>query len=89
MTEAIPEDREYSSKDLRAAGASNLFVRYYENAPADASARREVERGPFSLEKLNDQPSLGGGFFAALWKGNMPAARRRADQNNRRILDGI
>jgi hypothetical protein len=87
MTEANSADREYSSDELRDAGASALFVAYYQTADTDASARREIESGPFSLEELNEKPRLGGGFFAALWNGDEVQALRRADSKNAAILE--
>jgi len=74
---------------LRNAGASALFVAYYKAAPPEATARREVDSGPFSLEDLNESPHLGGGFFQALWNGNESNARARADSNNSEILDNL
>lgn len=81
--------REFTREVLRAAGASAMFVAYYMNAPAGASARREVDSGPFTLDELSETPHLGGGFFEALWSGNESAARRRADSQNSRILEEI
>jgi len=75
--------------DLRAAGASALFVAYYREAGPAASARREVERGPFDLEELNESPNRGGGFFKALWTGDEVGALRRADSKNARILEAV
>jgi hypothetical protein len=83
---------QYNSYDetmLENAGASPLFVEYYDEAPAGASARREVESGPFSLDELNQSPELGGGFFQALWEGDTTKAIRRADSSNARILESI
>jgi hypothetical protein len=80
-TEAFTEDQ------LRHAGASRLFIEYYNEAEPDASARSEVEHGPFSLEELNDNPNLGGGFFAALWRGEETEAFGRADSRNLAILE--
>lgn len=82
-------EREYTEAELRAAGASALFVAYYKVADAGASARREVEQGPFSLEELNENPSLGGGFFNALWSGDEVQALRRADGHNSTILEEV
>jgi hypothetical protein len=82
-------EREFTREQLRTAGASAMFIAYYINAPANASARREVEQGPFDLSDLNDSPRLGGGFFAALWNGNESAARRHADSQNSQILEEI
>lgn len=72
---------------LRNAGASRLFIEYYNEAESNASARKEVEQGPFSLEELNDNPNLGGGFFAALWRGEETGAFSRADSRNLAILE--
>ena len=82
-TDALTEEQ------LRNAGASALFVAYYKAASPKATARSEVDRGPFTLEELNNSPHLGGGFFKALWNGNEVEARRRADTNNSRILDSL
>jgi hypothetical protein len=82
-------NREYTEDELRDAGASALFCGYYRIADAGASARREVESGPFSLDKLNDNPQLGGGFFAALWEGDETQALRRADSHNSTILEEV
>lgn len=79
--------REHNAAELRNAGASELFVNYYLAAPEGASARREVESGPFSLGELNDSPALGGGFFAALWNGNLWKAWRLADSKNATVLE--
>jgi len=84
-----PSDRMYSEDELREAGASALFVAYYKAADAGATARREVERGPFSLDELDDNPSLGGGFFEALWTGDEVQALRRADGHNSTILETV
>jgi len=78
---------ELTEAELRTAGASALFVAYYKIAPSDASARSEVESGPFSLSDLNDNPNLGGGFFAALWNGDESGAFARADSRNLTILE--
>lgn len=80
-------EREYDTEELLDAGASTLFCTYYRHADADASAVREVDSGPFSLESLGDNPRLGGGFFAALWEGDRDDALRRADRKNSRILE--
>ena len=79
----------YSEESLRNSGASALYVAYYQAASASASARREVESGPFTLEELNASPELGGGFFAALWNGNETQALRRADSRNAKILKEV
>jgi hypothetical protein len=79
----------YDEATLADAGASPLFVEYYDEAPTGASARREVESGPFSLDELNQSPSLGGGFFEALWEGDTTQAIRRADSSNARILESV
>lgn len=82
-------DRMFTEEELRDRGASALFVAYYKEADASASARREVEEGPFTLLALNDAPQLGGGFFEALWTGDETAALRRADSHNARILERV
>jgi len=79
----------YDDAQLRNAGASTLFVEYYDEAPAGASARREVESGPFSLDDLDEAPTLGGGFFEALWEGDTTQAIRRADSSNAAILERV
>ena len=79
----------YDEATLADAGASPLFVEYYDKAPTGASARREVESGPFSLDELNQSPSLGGGFFEALWEGDTTQAIRRADSSNASILESV
>lgn len=78
-----------SDNVLLAAGASNLFVSYYHAAPEGASARHEIDSGPFSLYELAEKPHLGGGFFEALWKGEERKAVRRADGWNREILKSM
>ena len=75
-----------TDEKLLAAGASELFVRYFNTAPESASARHEIETGRFSLSELGEQPALGGGFFEALWNGEERSAVRRADGRNRGIL---
>lgn len=75
-----------SEAALIEAGASDLFVSYYDTAPERASARHEIDSGPFSLYELADRPHLGGGFFEALWNGNEEQAVWRADNWNREIL---
>jgi hypothetical protein len=81
------ESRTYTEQELREAGASALYIAYYNVASAKASARSEVERGPFTLDELNNTPRLGGGFFKALWTGDETAALRRADSSNAAILE--
>jgi hypothetical protein len=81
--------RAFTREELRTAGASAMFIAYYMNAPPQASARREIEQGPFMLSELNDTPRLGGGFFQALWNGDESAARRRADITNSQVLEEI
>lgn len=78
---------QYTEAELRDAGASDLFIRYYKAAPPSASARWEVEAGPFDLEELNDRPHVGGHFFSHLWEGDADAAWARADLSNRAILE--
>lgn len=73
---------------LQAAGASELLIEYYKRAPKSASAVREIENGPFSVEELAEKPSVGGGFFQALWNGDRETARFRADSQNRSIIEG-
>jgi hypothetical protein len=85
----MEEENSYNGATLASAGASLLFVEYYDEAPSGASARREVESGPFSLDELDESPSLGGGFFEALWEGNTTQAIRRADAANARILESV
>jgi hypothetical protein len=80
---------EVSEEDLRQAGASSLFAHYYDEAPDTASAVREVDRGPFSLDELAERPHLGGHFFEALWNGHETRAVRRADGQNREILQDV
>jgi len=89
MNASESTNRQYSTQELVNAGASQLFADYYHLAGENASARREVERGPFSLDKLSENPQIGGGFFAALWEGNTVQAIRRADSQNARILESI
>jgi hypothetical protein len=88
MSETMSE-RQYSTDELLDAGASDLFASYYEAAPNNASGRREVEKGVFDLDELNDNPSLGGGFFESLWNGDMIQAIRRADSHNAKILEEV
>jgi len=78
-----------SDNALLAAGASDLFVSYYNTAPERASARHEIDSGPFSLYELAEKPRLGGGFFEALWKGEEQKAFNRADAWNREILNSM
>ena len=85
----MEQDNSYDGSTLENAGASPLFVEYYDEAPTGASARREVESGPFSLDELNQSPALGGGFFEALWEGDTTQAIRRADSSNARILESV
>jgi hypothetical protein len=85
----MEQDNSYDEATLTNAGASLLFVEYYDEAPTGASARREVESGPFTLDELNQSPSLGGGFFEALWEGDTTQAIRRADSSNARILESV
>jgi hypothetical protein len=75
-----------SEAELIDAGASDLFVSYYNTAPESASARHEVDTGRFELSELAEKPQLGGGFFEALWNGDERTAVRRADGANRGIL---
>jgi len=75
-----------SEAELIDAGASDLFVSYYNTAPESASARQEVDTGRFELSELAEKPQLGGGFFEALWNGDERTAVRRADGANRGIL---
>jgi hypothetical protein len=89
MNASESTNRQYSTQDLLEAGASQLFADYYELAGENASARREVEKGPFSLDKLSQNPDIGGGFFAALWEGDTVQAIRRADSQNARILESV
>lgn len=90
MEQTMPtNERDFTESQLRNAGASALFVAYYKAATPNASARREIEQGPFDLEELNDNPSLGGGFFNALWSGDETAALRRADASNAAILQTV
>lgn len=79
-------DRLFTEDTLRDKGASDLFLAYYFAADGTASARREVESGPFPMETLNEKPHLGGGFFQALWEGDEVQALRRADTKNHAIL---
>jgi len=78
---------ELTEQELWNAGASRLFIEYYNEAEPDASARSEVEQGPFTLDELDDNPNLGGGFFAALWRGEESGAFGRADSRNLAILE--
>ena len=80
---------ELTNEELRNAGASALFVAYYNEAPTGASARVEVESGPFSLDELADDPYLGGGFFAALWNGDEMRAVSGADGKNLPIMEEV
>ena len=75
-----------SEAELIDAGASDLFVSYYNTAPESASARREVDDGVFELSELAEKPHLGGHFFEALWSGDVRTAVRRADGANIDIL---
>jgi hypothetical protein len=81
------ERRTFTDEELRNAGASALYIAYYNEAGYKASARSEVERGPFTLEELDNTPNLGGGFFAALWRGYETKAFGRADSKNLSILE--
>ena len=78
--------RKYGNSELRRAGASSLFVRYYNTADKSASARREVEIG-LGLDTLAETPELGGHFFKALWCGDYETALQRADSKNTDILN--
>jgi hypothetical protein len=84
----IEEEGEMVNK-LASHGASELFIEYYEYAPGNASARAEIEVGPFSIEELADNPRLGGHFFEALWEGDRLEASHRADIRNSRLLTSI
>jgi hypothetical protein len=83
--EAKTTTRKYDNSELRRAGASSLFVRYYNIADKSASARREVEIG-LGLDTLAQTPKLGGHFFEALWYGDSKTALARADSANTDIL---
>jgi hypothetical protein len=87
--EAETTNMEVSEGELRQSGASSLFVHYYTEAPKSASARAEVEQGPFTLEQLAANPSRGGHFFEALWNGHETRAVQRADGRNRQILQDV
>lgn len=89
MAQSKSANREYSAQELREAGASELFISYYQIAPSTASARSEVENSLFDLSDLNERPSRGGGFFEALWSGDEVQAIRRADTNNEEILKEV
>jgi len=81
------DERNYTINQLINAGASALFIDYYQEADKSASARSTLESGMFTLEKLNESPHLGGGFFQALWNGNKEKAFARADSKNLSILE--
>jgi len=80
--------RTYSTGELRAAGASTLFIDYYYTAPANASARRMVDRSDDILG-IGRNPAIGGHFFKHLWEGRTSKAWAYADNANRSILDEI
>ena len=77
--------RTYSTGELRAAGASILFIDYYHTAPPQASARREVDRSD-DIMGIGEDPARGGHFFEYLWNGDTSNAWYRADSLNRMIL---
>lgn len=77
---------EYSAKELREAGASELFVRFYQHAPEDARVRNQLEN-IHGLEKLSESPYLAGGFFQLLWEGRREEAIGTADPDNEEIFD--
>jgi len=78
----------YGTGELRAAGASTLFIDYYYTAPADASARRTVDTSDDILG-LGRSPAMGGHFFKHLWEGRTSKAWMYADSKNRRILQEL
>ncbi len=80
--------RTYSTGELRAAGASTLFIDYYNTAPPQASARREVDRSD-DIMGIGEDPARGGHFFEYLWKGYTSKAWFRADSLNRQILERL
>ena len=77
--------RTYSQGELRAAGASDLFIDYYFEAPPQARARRKVDRSD-DIMGIGEDPARGGLFFERLWKGDTSKAWLWADNRNREIL---
>jgi len=80
--------RQYSTDELRDAGASILFTDYYNVADPRASARHEVDRRD-DLSAISENPSIGGSFFEHLWVGYKGKAWMHADSKNRRILNEL
>jgi len=78
----------YTTDELRDAGASMLFVDYYNTADPRASARHEVDRRE-DLSGIASNPSIGGSFFEHLWVGHTGKAWMHADSKNRRILNEV
>jgi hypothetical protein len=80
----------YDALDITNAGGSTLAALVYTyEYEGRHSVRQEIDSGPFTLTELNENPNLGGGFFAAVWRGDYEDAYARADSNNREILESV
>lgn len=88
MEQETAPDRKYTRALLAAAGAHSDFIEVYMTSfDGRHSAAQELDKELFDLEQYSDNPSLGGGFFAALWKDGATEAWPRADGTNRKILE--
>lgn len=96
----VPVDEQFIN-ELEKAGASDIFkivVSQDNNQLPDGvnrnSCRNEVQKHAYwadevSAEVFRDKKNIAGGFYNALWDGDIDRAMGLADSNNKAILEQI
>lgn len=84
IIETLTSNR-YTEEELREAGASELFIKFYQNAPKEHPLRRGLEKNQ-DLELISEKPYIGGPFVKHLWKGNETEVIRTATETENKIF---
>lgn len=96
----VPTDKEFlqAIRESKASSFVSEFARISDDELPEGVSRNSVKRelqkycyweDEISAEALNKNYYMGGGFFTAIWNGNLDEALMRADSNNQKILDSL